>query len=161
MGVKDNTELINLVDVQSRTYATKLQGIVADLTETVSGQVKEERGDEQNYQFLPFSSFQAKKNSGNADGLINEVKTKILTTIREIEAKNPQLVTDSKKYQEEFEGQLRSVMAETEKFREKISGEGGEVLDRFSKVAKELYETTVTTATGYSTQVQEKLKEKP
>lgn len=36
MGVKDNTELINLVDTQSRTYATKLQGIATELTETVS-----------------------------------------------------------------------------------------------------------------------------
>lgn len=35
-GVKDNTELVNLVDSQSRTYATKLQGIVGDLTEEVS-----------------------------------------------------------------------------------------------------------------------------
>lgn len=35
-GVKDNTELVNLVDTQSRTYATKLQAIVGDLTEEVS-----------------------------------------------------------------------------------------------------------------------------
>lgn len=35
-GVKDNTELVNLVDSQSRTYATKLQAIVGDLTEEVS-----------------------------------------------------------------------------------------------------------------------------
>lgn len=35
VGVKDQTELVNLVDTQSRTYATKLQGFVGQLTEEV------------------------------------------------------------------------------------------------------------------------------
>lgn len=103
--------------------------------------------------------FQAKKNSGAFDGLVGTFKAKIQETIAEIEAKNPQLVSDSKKYQEQFEGQMRSVLAEAEKFREKVKGEGGEAFDKFGKVAKDLYETTVTTATAYSKQVENTLKE--
>lgn len=92
--------------------------------------------------------------------MIDGVKAKILETIREIESKNPELVTDSKKYQEQFEGQLRAVMSETEKLREKLKSEGGEVFEKFSKVTKDLYETTVTTATAYTKQVENTLKEK-
>lgn len=103
---------------------------------------------------------QAKKNSGTFDGAIEGVKATITETIQKIETRNPQLATDSKKYQAEFEEQMRSVLAESEKFREKLKGEGGEVFDKFSKVAKDLYETTVTTATAYSQQVENTLKEK-
>lgn len=102
---------------------------------------------------------QAKKSSVAFTPYIEEIKTKVQDTIRDIEAKNPELVTDSKKYQEQFETQMRSVMAETEKFREKLKGEGGEVFEKFGKVAKDLYETTLTTATTYSKQVENTLKE--
>lgn len=102
---------------------------------------------------------QAKKNSGAFDGVVAEIKTKITDTIKDIETKNPELMADSKKYQEQFETQMRGIMSETEKFREKLKGEGGEVMERFEKVAKELYETTLTTATTYSKQVENTLKE--
>lgn len=87
-----------------------------------------------------------------------DIKAKLQDTIKDIEAKNPELMSDSKKYQEQFETQLRSIMAETEKFSDKLKGEGGEAFGRFEKVAKELYQTTVTTANTYSKQVEDTLK---
>lgn len=87
------------------------------------------------------------------------MKAKLSTVISELEASRPELMADSKKYQEQFETQMRSIMTETEKFREKLKGESGPVIDKFEKVAKELYETTVNTATTYSKQVENTLKD--
>lgn len=135
-GVKDNSELITLVSDNSKTYATKLQAIVGDLTE------------------------EAKKNSGAFDNVIAEVKTKVTDTIRDIEAKNPELMADSKKYQEQFETQMRSLMTETEKARVKLQEVAtGEAAQNLNKVFKDLYETTVNTATTYSKQVENTLKQ--
>lgn len=133
--MKDNTELVNLVDTQSRTYATKLQGIVEQMSE------------------------EAKKNSGALDSIVAPVKAKMGELIQQLETKNPELAKDTKKYQEQFEGQMRSVLAEAEKFRERVKGEGGEVYGKLGDVAKNLYETTVTTATSFSKQVENTLKE--
>lgn len=69
-------------------------------------------------------------------------------------------MADTKKYQEQFEQQLRSVLTETEKFSAKLKTEGGDIGSKFEKVAKDLFDTTVSTAKTVTTQVQNTLNEK-
>uniref|UniRef100_A0A6B2E5T7 Putative apolipophorin-iii n=1 Tax=Phlebotomus kandelakii TaxID=1109342 RepID=A0A6B2E5T7_9DIPT len=134
-GVKTNDELVEMVRVQSRTYANKLQDIASDLTA------------------------EAQKHSGVFDDAVKQVKEKISETVAEIESKNPELVADTKKYQEKFEAQLRDVLRETERFSEKLKKEAPEVTNNFSKVANDLYETTAQTAKVFSEKVEDVVKE--
>ncbi|GAB0099449.1 hypothetical protein DMENIID0001_153070 [Sergentomyia squamirostris] len=134
-GVNNNTELVNLVDTESRKYAARLQTIVGDLTN------------------------EAQKYSGRFDDTVKEVKEKISETVRELETKNPEFFADTKKYQEKFETHLRAVMSETERLSDKLKKEAPELTKDLEKVAKDLYQTTAQTAKSFSEQVENVVKE--
>uniref|UniRef100_A0A1B0DQ04 Uncharacterized protein n=1 Tax=Phlebotomus papatasi TaxID=29031 RepID=A0A1B0DQ04_PHLPP len=133
--VKSNDELADLVRVEARKYATKLQDLGADLTK------------------------EAQKYSGDFDDALNSVKAKISETVSDIESKNPELVADSKKYREAFETNLKTIIAETQSLSEKLKKEGGEMTNNFQKVTQDLYQTSVQTASALSQQVENAVKE--